>query len=183
MTAVATWPPRTGTAPAAAPVRTDPPRTPGRAQAPAAAGAPAGHLVAFTVAVVAVLAAGLTLLLLLHTWAAQDGFRLARLQQQQGRLATQLQTLQGADQQLAAPRHLQAAASQLGMRPAADPTIVRLHDGRLAAREVAVPLPPPVIPAKPAHKNKAAGKTTGKAAKPAGNAKHSGSQKHQRHSN
>jgi len=163
MTAVATWPPQARTEVARPAPRGPVPRPRGAAPAgPAAAETVGGHRVAFAVSVVGVLAVGLALLLLLHTWAAQDGFQVAKLQAQQAGLASRVQALEETDQSYSAPNHLQAAAAKLGMRPAATPHVVRLHDGRLAAREVATPLPPPVIPT--ATKTKTTSRNTAKTA-------------------
>lgn len=85
-------------------------------------------------------------MLLLHTLAAQDGFSLAKLQAEQGTLATLHQELAGVDQRLGSPARLQAAASQLGMVPATDPAFVRLRDGRVIGHPAP---PPPVQPAAP----------------------------------
>jgi hypothetical protein len=98
------------------------------------------------ITLLAVLGGGLAGLLLLHTWAAQDGFRLASLQQQQARLATRIQALTARDQRLESPDRLQAAATALGMRPTGDPRFVRLSSGKLVGKAVAVPAPPPPAP-------------------------------------
>lgn len=103
----------------------------------------------FALWLAAVLAVGLAALLLLHTWAAQDGFHLAALQQQQASLTTTQQDLAASDQRLESPARLREAAVALGMRPTGTPRFIRLGGGRVAARAQAV-APPPVVMAAPA---------------------------------
>lgn len=101
------------------------------------------HRGLFVVGVVSILAAGLTALLLLHTWAAQDGFTLAKLKRQQASLEATRTALLGTQQQLDSPGHLATAARALGMQPMSDPHFVTLRNGRVVARGTAAPPPAP----------------------------------------
>lgn len=96
----------------------------------------------FVVSLFVLLASGLTALLLLHTWAAQDGFTVAKLQHRHAQLQATAASLQSVEQRLESPAHLAAAARSLGMRPIADPRFVTLHSGRVVVRGTAVPVPP-----------------------------------------
>jgi hypothetical protein len=126
----------------------------------------------FVIVVVGVLAVGLLGLLLLNTLAAQDAFRLHDLQRQATRLVDQEQALRITVERDAAPGTLAARAAALGMVPTANPTFIRLKDGRVLGVAVAAPPPPP--PPAPAAKSatkpgaKAAAKPAAKpGAKPA----------------
>lgn len=111
--------------------------------------APRGHRGLFVTGVVAILVTGLTVLLLLHTWAAQDGFTLSALEHQQAQLAATKTSLVGQEQQLEAPARLSAAAKALGMQPMTSPRFVRLRSGRVIARGSALlpaaPAPQPAV--------------------------------------
>lgn len=95
----------------------------------------------FTVLVASVLVGGLVLLLMLHTFAAQDGFQVRDLQQRLSKLSDQEQALQVADQQLQAPESLRARAQALGMVPASVSSYHRLTDGRAVGLEQPVSSP------------------------------------------
>jgi len=110
------------------------------------------------------LASGLTALLLLHTWAAQDGFTVAKLQHSQARLQATEASLQGVEQRLESPAHLANAARALGMQPIANPRFVTLHSGRVVVRGTAVAVPP--VSAGAAGSAATAGATASSASKP-----------------
>ena len=100
--------------------------------------------VPFAILVGAILGSGLIALLLLHTMAAQDAFRLHDLQRQAADLRDTQQELAVSTQQLESPATLAAKARQLGMVPTGSISFVRLRSGRLVGVAKAAPLPPPV---------------------------------------
>lgn len=102
----------------------------------------------FVILVGAVLAGGLFALLLLHTMAAQDGFRLHALQRQSAALGDSEQQLTVADQQLQAPSALAVRAHALGMVPTGALSFIRVH-GHLVAVATALPAPAPAPKATP----------------------------------
>lgn len=108
---------------------------------------------AFAGIVATVLAVGLVLLLLLHTWAAQDAFRLQEIQRQAATLDDSVQQLALQEQQREDPGVLAARARALGMMPTTSLAFVRLHrHGRIVGVARAAPLPVPTHPpAAPAH--------------------------------
>lgn len=145
---------------------------------------PAGGRLPFAMLVGAILVAGLVGLLMLHTLAAQDAFRVHDMAQRLSALSDQEQQLRLENQQLQAPDRLQSRAAALGMRPTSVSGFRRLHDGR-AVGVVSPVLPPPVSvhPVQHAGSPAKAGQHRGKAAKPGssqqlGTAKTSASRKH-----
>ncbi len=107
----------------------------------------------FAVLVGLILTTGLVALLLLHTLAAQDAFRLQELQHRAAGLADVEQELRLAEQQREDPATLAARARALGMVPTESLAFVRLHKhGRIVgvARAAAAP-PPPAPTAEPSH--------------------------------
>jgi len=113
----------------------------------------------FAILVAGILASGLVALLLLHTMAAQDAFRVHSLQQQAETLADEQQQLQLAVAADQSPASLAAAAQRLGMRATSISSYHKLHDGRTVGVEapVALPVPQPSTTTKPkAAKSKAA---------------------------
>jgi len=126
----------------------------------------------FALLVAAILGSGLVALLMLHTFAAQDGFTLHKLQKQSAGLADLEQQLTVANQQAQAPSSLAARARALGMVPTGDLRIVRKRDGRVVAVATAVavvrPAPKPTATASAAPNAKASSAPAAKAAtKPA----------------
>ena len=102
----------------------------------------------FVLLVGGVLATGLMTLLLLHTLAAQDAFRLHDLRVNSAALADTEQQLAVAVQQAQSPAGLAARARGLGMVPAGSVAFIRLHDGRVVGvAHAALPPPPPPSPA------------------------------------
>jgi hypothetical protein len=97
----------------------------------------------FALLVGGILIGGLVALLMLHTLAAQDAFRVHALQQQLSGLTDQEQQLTVTAQQLESPTRLAARARSLGMRPSRVTSYRRLRDGR----QVAVMQAPVVAPA------------------------------------
>ena len=97
--------------------------------------------VPFAILVGVILGGGLISLLLLHTMAAQDAFRLHDLQRQAADLRDTQQQLEVSAQQLESPASLAAKARQLGMVPTGSISFVRLHSGRLVGVAKAAPLP------------------------------------------
>ena len=97
----------------------------------------------FAILVGGILAAGLVSLLLLHTMAAQDAFRLHDLQRQAADLRDTQQQLQVAGQQMQAPAALAARARQLGMVPTGSISFVKLRSGRVVGVAHAAPPPAP----------------------------------------
>jgi len=96
----------------------------------------------FALLVGAVLSTGLVALLLLHTMAAQDAFRLHDLQRQAATLQDTEQQLSAAGQQLSAPGTLAARARALGMVPTSGVSFVRLRNGRVVGVAHATPVLP-----------------------------------------
>jgi hypothetical protein len=100
----------------------------------------------FAVLVGGILAAGLVALLMLHTLAAQDAFKLHDLQAQQGELTNTEQELALALQQQEAPRSLAARARDYGMVPTGSIAFVKVRPhGKIVG--VVEPAPPPAPPA------------------------------------
>jgi hypothetical protein len=98
----------------------------------------------FAIFVGAILVTGLVTLLLLHTMAAQDAFRLASLEQQSSALDDTEEQLAVANEQAAAPSVLGAHARTLGMVPTGSIAYVELHHhGRIVGVVQAAPPPPP----------------------------------------
>lgn len=98
----------------------------------------------FAVLVGAILASGLVVLLLLHTMAAQDAFRLDALQQRAAELADTEQQLALQEQQREAPATLAKRARALGMVPTGSIAFVKLHHhGKIVGVVRAAPAPPP----------------------------------------
>ena len=101
----------------------------------------------FAIFVGSILVVGLVALLLLHTMAAQDAFRLESLQQENSQLADTQQQLALAEQQREAPTTLAARAKALGMVPTGSIAFVELHhNGKIVGVVQAVPPPPPPAP-------------------------------------
>lgn len=100
----------------------------------------------FAIFIGAILASGLIALLLLHTMAAQDAFRLQSLQQKSAALDDTEQQLAVANQQQAAPAALGARARALGMVATGSIAYVDLHrHGKVVG--VVQPAQPPAPPA------------------------------------
>ena len=100
----------------------------------------------FAIFVGSILVAGLVALLLLHTMAAQDAFRLESLQHASSQLSDTQQQLALAEQQREAPSSLAARARALGMVPTGSIAFVELHHhGKIVG--VVQPVPSPVPPA------------------------------------
>jgi len=100
----------------------------------------------FAIFVGAILVVGLVTLLLLHTMAAQDAFRLQALQRTSAALADSEEQLEVANQQQAAPATLGARARALGMVATGSIAYVDLHHhGKIVGvvRAAQPPLPPP----------------------------------------
>jgi hypothetical protein len=115
------------------------------------------HRAVFVTVLVLLLGGALTALLLLHTWAAQDGFVVSKLQQQQAQLAATRTALVEREQRLEAPERLIRAARALGMQPMAAPRFVTLPSGRVVARGAVAPPPPsPSAPGPVTHRAVAA---------------------------
>lgn len=101
----------------------------------------------FAIFIGGILVSGLVALLLLHTMAAQDAFRLASLQKQSAALDDTEQQLAVANQQQAAPAALGARARALGMVPTGSIAYVELHHhGKIVGVVQAAPSPPPAAP-------------------------------------
>jgi hypothetical protein len=146
------------TAPARAPVRA-PARAQPRGQSRASVSAPARSArpqlrlvdapriaagpLPFALVVAGLLGAGLVVLLMLHTLAAQDAFTLHKLQRQTAALGDVEQQLTVANQQAQAPSALAARARALGMVPTGSLRIVRHRNGRIVAVASALPVPVP----------------------------------------
>ena len=98
----------------------------------------------FAFAVGALLAVGLIGLLMLHTMAAQDAFRLHDLQHQLSALDDTEQQLAADNQHTQAPGALAARARALGMVPTSGVSFVHLRGGRVVgvARAAAAALAP-----------------------------------------
>ena len=98
----------------------------------------------FAIFIGAILVTGLVTLLLLHTMAAQDAFRLESLQQQSAALDDTMEQLAVANEQAAAPSVLGAHAKALGMVPTGSIAYVELHHrGKIVGVVQAAPPPPP----------------------------------------
>ena len=98
----------------------------------------------FAIFIGAILVTGLVTLLLLHTMAAQDAFRLESLQQQSAALDDTTEQLAVANEQAAAPSVLGARAKALGMVPTGSIAYVELHHrGKIVGVVQAAPPPPP----------------------------------------
>ena len=150
---------------AAAPVRTRPQPRPRRESAPPR---PTLRLVAtrplavgrvpFAILVGAILAAGLVSLLMLHTLAAQDAFRLHDLQATSSTLTDTEQQLELALQREQSPAALAQRARALGLVPTGSISFVRMHrHGKVVG--VVKPAPPPapkVVASEPARHPKPA---------------------------
>jgi outer membrane biosynthesis protein TonB len=101
----------------------------------------------FAIFIGAILAVGLVALLLLHTMAAQDAFRLQALQHQSADLDDVEEQLAVAEQQQQAPAALAARARSLGMVPTDSIAYVDLHrHGKIVGVVQAAPPPPPPPP-------------------------------------
>jgi cell division protein FtsB len=114
----------------------------------------------FAILVGAILGSGLIALLLLHTMAAQDAFRLHDLQRQAAELRDTQQQLEVSAQQLQSPATLAARARRLGMVPTGSISFVRLRSGRLVGVAKAAPAPAPPAPA-PSASSSTTKQTTG----------------------
>ena len=100
--------------------------------------------VAFAVLVGTILGVGLVTLLLLHTLAAQDAFRLVNLQQREAALSDNEQQLALLSQQQQAPSSLAARARALGMVPTGSIAFIKVgRHGKLVGVAHAAPSPPP----------------------------------------
>jgi hypothetical protein len=98
----------------------------------------------FAIFVGAILATGLVVLLLLHTMAAQDAFRLQALQHESSALDDTEEQLAVANEQAAAPSELGAHARALGMVPTDSIAYVDLHrHGKIVGVVQAAPPPAP----------------------------------------
>jgi len=98
----------------------------------------------FAIFIGSILVAGLVTLLLLHTMAAQDAFRLESLQQQSSALDDTTEQLAVANEQAAAPASLGAHARALGMVPTGSIAYVDLHHhGKIVGVVQAAPPPAP----------------------------------------
>lgn len=121
--------------------------------------------VPFAILVGTILGSGLIALLLLHTMAAQDAFRLHDLQRQAAALHDTQQQLAVSTQQLESPATLAARARQLGMVPTGSISFVRLRSGRLVGvAKAAAPLtvaPAPSASAPPTTKSATGTTSTG----------------------
>lgn len=101
----------------------------------------------FAIFVGAILAVGLVALLLLHTMAAQDAFRLQALEHQSAALDDTEQQLAIAEEQEQAPATLAARARSLGMVPTGSIAYVKLHHHGKIVGVVRAAQPPPPPPA------------------------------------
>jgi outer membrane murein-binding lipoprotein Lpp len=95
----------------------------------------------FAVLVGGILLAGLMALLLVHTLAAQDAFRVHDLNQRLATLKDSEQQLAISAQQAASPTELRARAEALGMRPSQIDGYRHTKDGRVVGTLTAIPLP------------------------------------------
>jgi hypothetical protein len=136
------------------------------ASRPAAAGrAP------FAVLIAGILLAGLMGLLLVHTLAAQDAFRVHDLNQRLASLKDSEQRLQIATEQAESPNALRTRALALGMRPSQIDGYRHAKDGRVIGTLTAIPLPviapvpTPTATTKHHAKGKAGSKPTTKSTK------------------
>ncbi|MDQ1705013.1 MAG: hypothetical protein QOF18_1379 [Frankiaceae bacterium] len=108
----------------------------------------------FVLLVGGILALGLIVLLLLHTMAAQDAFRLQTLERAAASLSDTRQQLALAEQQRQSPDALAAQARALGMVPTGSIAFVRLHRHHRivgVVRAAAAPPPPPATASPAAH--------------------------------
>jgi hypothetical protein len=128
------------------------------ASRPAAAGrAP------FAVLIAGILLAGLMGLLMVHTLAAQDAFRVHDLNQRLATLKDSEQQLQITTEQAESPSALRSQALALGMRPSQIAGYRHAKDGRVIGTLTAIPLPviasapTPVVATKHARKAHQAG--------------------------
>jgi hypothetical protein len=100
----------------------------------------------FAVFIGGILASGLVVLLMLHTLAAQDAFRLHDLQVKQSELTNTEQELALAMQQQESPSSLAHRARDLGMVPTGSIAFVKVRPhGKIVG--VVEPPPPPAPPA------------------------------------
>jgi type II secretory pathway pseudopilin PulG len=117
----------------------------------------------FAVLVAVILMAGLMALLLVHTLAAQDAFRVHDLNQRLAALKDTEQQLAVSTEQAASPTALRARAEALGMQPSQIDGYRHTKDGRVVGTLTAVPqpvvAPAPATAAKPATIHKPAGRT------------------------
>ena len=131
----------------------------------------------FALLVGGILATGLVALLLLHTLAAQDAFRLQAMQRQQAALSDVEQELALAQQQAEAPATLAARARALGMVPTGSIAFVkaRKHGKVVGVVRPAVAPVAPVVPAPSASPSPSDSKRAGDGSKPSTTAgKHAG---------
>jgi outer membrane murein-binding lipoprotein Lpp len=94
----------------------------------------------FAVLVGGILLAGLMALLLVHTLAAQDAFRVHDLNQRLATLKDTEQQLAISAQRAASPTTLRARADALGMRPSQIDGYRHTKDGRVVSTLTAIPL-------------------------------------------
>jgi hypothetical protein len=95
----------------------------------------------FAVLIAGILLAGLMGLLLVHTLAAQDAFRVHDLNQRLATLKDSEQQLQIATEQAESPGALRTQALALGMRPSQIDGYRHAKDGRVIGTLTAIPLP------------------------------------------
>jgi hypothetical protein len=102
--------------------------------------------VPFAVLVGAILLTGLMGLLLVHTLAAQESFRVHDLTQRLAVLQDEEQQLAVANQQASTPTALRIEAEDLGMRPSRISDYRTAKDGRVIGTLTAIPVaaPPPI---------------------------------------
>jgi hypothetical protein len=101
----------------------------------------------FAVLVGAILLTGLMGLLLVHTLAAQESFRVHDLTQRLAVLQDQEQQLAVANQQASTPTALRIEAEDLGMRPSTISDYRTAKDGRVIGTLTAIPVaaPAPIV--------------------------------------
>jgi hypothetical protein len=95
----------------------------------------------FAVLIAGILLSGLMGLLLVHTLAAQDAFRVHDLNQRLATLKDSEQQLQIATEQAESPSALRTHALALGMRPSQIDGYRHAKDGRVIGTLTAIPLP------------------------------------------
>lgn len=120
----------------------------------------------FALLVGSILAVGLIGLLMLHTLAAQDAFRLQHLQHTSSSLNDAEQQLALAEQQAEAPGTIARSARALGMVPTGSIAFVRVgRHGKIVgvAHAAVAPAPPPAPTPTPTPSTSAAPKPTGQA--------------------
>jgi len=100
----------------------------------------------FALLVVAVLGAGLVVLLLLNTVVAQDSFALSALQHRSTTLGDQEEALAQEVAADASPQRLSRRASALGMVPTVNPAFLQVPGGRILGDPVPGQLPPRPAP-------------------------------------